>query len=149
MLGYLTTEPLQQALTQIGPERYDTLTQLDIQNIDLFTKSLTDRRRNRLISSDTKDNNGNPASFEMNQGGFNYWGEGLGAFGRQDSSGDHVGYQYQKGSFLTGVDYWFGKNLLLGTGINLSRTGFSWNDNLGDGDVTQINLVPCIIISFV
>jgi len=140
MLGYLNTGSLQQALTQIGPERYDTLTQLDIQNAVLFTKNLMERRQNRMITSNTKDNNGNPSSFEMIQDGFTYWGEGLGAFGQQDSSRDHVGYQYQTGSFLTGVDHWFRKNLLLGTGISLSRTGFSWNDNLGDGNVTQINL---------
>lgn len=140
MLGYLTKEPLQQALTQISPERYDTLTQLDIQNTVLFAKTLMERRRNRMITSNTKDNDSNPSSFEMNQDGYNYWGEGFGAFGQQDNSRDHVGYQYQTGSFLTGVDHWFRKNLLLGTGISLSRTGFSWNDNLGDGNVTQINL---------
>jgi outer membrane autotransporter protein len=153
MLGYLTAGPLQQALTQIGPERYDTLTQLDIQNSVLFTNALMERRQNRMTTVNPQDNNETPSSaqadpfkkgtsssFEINQDGFNYWGQGLGAFGRQDGSRDQVGFQYQTGSFLTGVDYWFRKNCLLGTGLSLSRTGFSWNDNLGDGNVTQINL---------
>lgn len=153
MLGYLTPGPLQQALTQIGPERYDTLTQLDIQNVVFFANTLMDRRRIRMMTSLSKNikavtsspsinssGNGKPSSLEIDPGGLSFWGEGAGAFGRQNSSRDHVGFQYQSGSFLAGADKRIKENLLLGSGISLSRTGFSWNDSLGDGNISQANL---------
>jgi len=154
LLGYLTTETLPQALTRISPERYDTLTQLDIQNTILFTNVLMEHRRNRVRTSSSKGKEAvnsplathspgskSPSSFEMNQKGLSFWGVGIGSFGRQDSSRDHVGFQYQTGSFLTGADYWVKKNFLLGGGISLSRTGFSWNESLGDGNISRVNLI--------
>jgi outer membrane autotransporter protein len=152
MMGYLTPGPLTQALNQIGPERYDTLTQLDIQNTVLFTTTLLERRRNRIRTPPFNDRKAEPSvitkstgsgsssSFEMNQDGLAFWGEGVGAFGQQDSSRDQVGFQSQTGSLLVGADKKIGENFLVGSGISLSRTGFSWNDNLGDGNMTQINL---------
>jgi outer membrane autotransporter protein len=152
LLGYLTPGTLPQALTQIGPERYDTLTQLDIQNTVLFTNALMERRRIRMMDSPSKyvkavqtavtpfPGSGSSASFEMNQDGLSFWGEGVGAFGRQNSSRDHVGFQYQTGSFLAGADKRIKESFLLGGGIGLSRTSFSWNDSLGDGNISQVNL---------
>ncbi|MBI5603749.1 MAG: autotransporter outer membrane beta-barrel domain-containing protein [Deltaproteobacteria bacterium] len=112
-----------------------------------------ERLRNRMMASPSKDikavpssaiiqspGTGGPSSFEMNQIGLCFWGAGAGAFGRQDGSKDHVGFQYQSGSFLAGADKKIKENLLLGGGISLSRTGFSWNDNLGDGNISQVNL---------
>ena len=152
MLGYLTSGTLPQALTQIGPERYDTLTQLDIQNTVLFTNAIMERGRNRRLATPSRkmkavrsevtptSGSGGSASFEMNRDGLSFWGEGVGAFGRQDSSRDHVGFQHQTGSFIAGADKRIRENLLLGSGFSLSRTGFSWNDGLGDGNISQINL---------
>ncbi|MBA4394572.1 MAG: hypothetical protein C0407_13555, partial [Desulfobacca sp.] len=152
MLGYLPAGPLTLALNQIGPERYDTLTQLDIQNVVLFTQTLMERRRNQARPSPSNDQkkgatavqispgSGNSPSFEMNQDGFSFWGKGVGSFGQQDGSRDHTGFQYQTGGLLAGVDKKISQNLLAGGGIGLTRTGFSWNDNLGDGNMTQINL---------
>jgi outer membrane autotransporter protein len=152
MLGYLTPGPLTQALNQVGPERYDTLTQLDIQNTLVFTTALMERRRNRMgpppssemkpdiIAKAKSPGSGSSPSFEMKQEGLSFWGEGVGAFGQQDSSRDQVGFQYQTGGLLVGADKKIRENLLVGSGISLSRTGFSWNDNLGDGNMTQVNL---------
>jgi outer membrane autotransporter protein len=151
LLGYLPGSPLTGALNQIGPERYDTLTRIDIQNVTRFNGNLLERRLNyhpfRFNSAKAETpsegksiEKGNPLSSESRREGLSLWGKALGSWGRQDSSGDHLGYDYQSGTFLAGAEKEWGKNLLIGSGIGLSRTGFSWDDNLGDGNMTQVNL---------
>jgi outer membrane autotransporter protein len=150
LLGYLPPGQLASTLVQIGPERYDTLTQLDLQNALYFTEALTTRGLNRLdsrrfnlpksVSAGSAGQGQEPSGFEMDQGGFHYWGQGGGTLGRQDSTGDLQGFTFQSGSFLAGADCRAGEKGFLGAALGFSRTGFSWNDSLGDGNVTQINL---------
>ncbi|HMK64838.1 MAG TPA: autotransporter outer membrane beta-barrel domain-containing protein, partial [Thermodesulfobacteriota bacterium] len=151
LLGYLPNTPLTRALNQIGPERYDTLTRIDIQNIAQFNSNLLGRRctfqplpfnsaKTEISAKGKPTGQGNPLSSESRQGDLSLWGKALGSWGRQDSSADHLGYAYQSGTILAGAEKKWGERLLIGSGIGLSRTGFSWDDNLGDGNMTQINL---------
>lgn len=152
LLGYLSPGQLTPALNQIGPERYDTLTQLDLQNVLYFTEALTARSLNRINGrpfnvpespagpSGASRQRPEDSTFEMRQGGFHYWGQGAGTFGRQDSTKDLQGFQFQTGSFLAGADGRVGEKGVVGAALGFSRTGFSWNDNLGDGTMTQVNL---------
>jgi outer membrane autotransporter protein len=152
LLGYLSNSPLTQALNQIGPERYDTLTQIDIQNMAQFNNNLLERRRSRtgpwpsspqkkeMTGDQTTPGNLPSPAVEVPNGDLYLWGKAMGSFGRQDSSRDHFGYDYQTGSILAGVEKKMRENILFGSGLSLSRSGFSWNDNLGDGSMTQINL---------
>jgi outer membrane autotransporter protein len=153
MIGYLSGEILGKALTQISPERYDSLNQIDIQNSRLFLSRLMDRRWSRQTntalsqqpqgpSPNAPDSSrtGSSTAWSLNQGGFSFWGESVGTFGRQDSSREHTGFTYQTGGMFFGTDFLPRKNLILGAGLGLARTGFYWDDTLGDGNINSLDL---------
>lgn len=153
LTGYLSGDFLDRALTQIGPERYDSLTQIDIQTTGLFMNRLMDRRWSRQTQTAPSQQVQAPSAQAitppltdsqrtgaLNQGGFSYWGEGLGTFGRQDSIQDHTGFHYQTGGFFLGTDFLPRKDLMVGASLGLARTGFSWGDSLGDGNINSLDL---------
>lgn len=148
LIGYLSGDSLGRALTQIGPERYDSLTQIDIQNTGLFLNHLMDRRWPRQtqtapalqVQAPTPLLTDSQKTGVLNQGGFSFWGEGLGTFGRQDSTPDHTGFHYQTGGFFLGTDFRPRKDLMLGAGLGLLRTGFSWENSRGDGNINALDL---------
>ena len=146
MLSYLPSAPRRQALNQLGPERYDTLSRLELQQSILFSDALSQRRNDLRVNlmGATKGEKvqavGQPAPFQQKVGGMYLWGRGAGGMGDAKSTGDNTGFDYLTGSFMGGADWLLGPNFILGMGAGVITSRFDWKDSGGDGTLNGLKL---------
>jgi outer membrane autotransporter protein len=127
MLDYLPATPLTDAMNRIGPQRYDALTQLAMQDSLLFQGGLSQRGR------DVRDGGGQSGAFSQSVDGFNLWGRVLGSVGWKEGSTDRFGWRYQSYGLMLGLDRRTSDCLLVGVSLGVIANEFSWDDSLGDG----------------
>ncbi len=127
MLDYLEPTPLTGAMNQIGPTRYDTLTQMATLDSLLFQGGFSQRAR------EVRDGGPQGGSFSQTVDGFNLWGRLVGAVGDKESSIDRFGWRYQSYGLMLGLDRRTSDCLLVGVGLGVIASEFSWEDSLGDG----------------
>jgi outer membrane autotransporter protein len=145
MLSYLPTAPRRQALNQLGPERYDTLSRLEFRQSILFSGALSQRRsdlRTSLMGSAGEKVRavGQPAPFQQKVGGMYLWGRGAGGIGDAKSTGENTGFDYRTGSFLGGADWLVCPNFIFGLGTGFITSQFDWKDSGGNGTVGGLKL---------
>ncbi len=145
MLTYLPTEPRRQALNQLGPGRYDTLSRLEFRQSILFTDALSQRKSDLRTSLAGGDGTrvkavGQPPPFQQKVGGMHLWGRAAGGLGDAKTSGDHIGFEYLTGSFIGGADWLLCPNFVFGLGAGVITSQFDWKDSGGDGNVNGLKL---------
>lgn len=129
------------ALNQLGPERYDALTRVDVRNNLLFGKAFA---RRTLASDGTataaagRRNDADSASPGARD--INFWATGLGEFGNFDGSGEHTGFDFSSGGFVLGVDVFRTDTLVLGVGGGYLRSDFNWDNQGGNTSIDSPKL---------
>ena len=145
--------PLQAAMRQISPERYDSFSTLGVRSNLLFGDALMQRSQTLRLGlaggvgestaalpeslgrlaqlayvcsfSDPRVVTPGMLPFQVSQRGIGVWARGVGEFGNQDSSGDRTGFVYKTGGFVGGVDWQPRRDLVLGFGAAYLGTGTS------------------------
>lgn len=129
MLDYLEPTPLTEAMNRISPQRYDTITQLAMQDSLLFQGGLS--QRGRELRED-----GRGGAFSQDVDGFNLWGRVLGSMGTKEGSTYRYGWRYQNYGLMLGMDRRTSDCLLVGFSLGVVANQFSWDDSAGDGRST-------------
>ena len=158
------TVPLQNALNQIGPERFSSLTMLGQRNSLLFGDALLQRNQSlrqgwaggELAGGTLGEGLGRlaqmayvcgftdprlvsttlPPSQEARRG-LGLWARGVGEFGNQASGSDFTGFGYNTGGVVGGVDYQPRPDVVLGFGAAYLGSNLNWNNNGGQASVNN------------
>ena len=158
------TVPLQNALNQISPERFSSLTMLGQRNSLLFGDALLQRSQalrqglggGELAGRTLGEGLGRlaqmayvcgftdprlvsttlPPSQEARRG-LGLWARGVGEFGNQASGSDFTGFGYNTGGVVGGVDYQPRPDVILGFGAGYLGSNLNWNNNGGQANVNN------------
>jgi outer membrane autotransporter protein len=155
--------PLQAAMRQISPERYDSFSTLGVRSSLLFGDALMQRSQTLRLGlagdggdstaavpeslgrlaqmayvcsfSDPRVVNPGMVPFQVSQRGIGVWARGVGEFGNQGGSGDRTGFGYKTGGFVGGVDWQPRRDLVLGFGTAYLGTNLDWVHSGGNARV--------------
>ncbi|MFI5330146.1 MAG: autotransporter outer membrane beta-barrel domain-containing protein [Desulfobaccales bacterium] len=158
------TVPLQNALKQIGPERFSSLGSLGQRNSLLFGDALFQRSQflrsglgggdasgetigeglGRLAQlayvcgfSDPRLVSPNMMPSLATRNGVGLWARGVGEFGNQASGSDFTGFGYRTGGVVGGLDWQPRQDLILGFGAAYLGSDLNWNNNGGTASVSN------------
>ena len=158
------TKPLQNALNQISPERYSSLTSLGQRNSLLFGDALLQRSQSlrqglaggelagvsfgeglgRLAQlayvcgfSDPRLVSPTLLPSQTARRGVGLWARGVGEFGNQASGSDFTGFGYHTGGVVGGLDWQPRRDLILGFGSAYLGSGLDWNNSGGTASVNN------------
>lgn len=155
---------LQNALNQIGPERFSSLTSLGQRHSLLFGDALMQRSQTlRLGLEGGGSSAGNfgaglgrlaqlayvcsfsdprlvsPTMFpsQAARNGVGLWARGVGEFGNQASGSDFTGFGYHTGGVVGGLDWQPRRDLVLGFGAAYLGSDLNWNNSGGTASVSN------------
>jgi outer membrane autotransporter protein len=158
------TVPLQNALNQMGPERYSSLGMLGQRNSLLFGDALLRRSQDlrqgwaggELSGGTLGQGLGRLAQMAYVCGfsdprlvsttlppapearrGLGLWARGVGEFGNQASGSNFTGFGYNTGGVVGGVDYQPRQDVVFGFGAGYLGSNLNWNNNGGQANVNN------------
>jgi len=158
------TYPLQNALNQMGPERFSSLTSLGQRNSLLFGDALLQRSQSlrqglaggELTGGSFGEGLGRLAQLAYVCGfsdprlvsptllpsqtarrGVGLWSRGVGEFGNQASGLDFTGFGYRTGGLVGGLDWQPRRDLILGFGAAYLGSDLNWNNSAGTASVNN------------
>ena len=158
------TVPLQNALKQIGPERFSSLSSLGQRNSLLFGDALL--QRSQLLRSGLGGGDASAGGIGEGLGrlaqlayvcgfsdprlvsptmlpsqaarnGVGLWARGVGEFGNQASGSDFTGFGYRTGGVVGGLDWQPRRDLILGFGAAYLGSDLNWNNSGGTASVSN------------
>ena len=152
------TTPLQNALNQISPERFSSLSSLGQRNSLLFGDALLQRSQSlrqglaggelsggslgeglgRLAQlayvcgfSDPRQVSPTLLPSQTARRGVGLWARGVGEFGNQASGSGFTGFGYHTGGVVGGIDWQPRRDLILGFGTAYLGSDLNWNNSGG------------------
>ena len=158
------TVPLQNALKQLGPERFSSLSSLGQRNSLLFGDALIQRSQflrlglgggdasaggigeglGRLAQlgyvcsfSDPRLVSPDTLPSQAARNGVGLWARGVGEFGKQASGYDFTGFGYRTGGVVGGLDWQPRRDLILGFGTAYLGSDLNWNNSGGTASVSN------------
>jgi outer membrane autotransporter protein len=128
VLSFGAVSAFNAALNQIGPERYDAITQIGVRNGIQFGRavSLHDRTGPSVRIDPHSD--------------IELWATGIGEFGMQGGSGEHTGFNYDTGGAVMGVDLFRAGDTSLGVAAGFLRTNLDWKNSGGEANIDNPRL---------
>lgn len=156
-----STMPLQNALNQISPERFSSLSMLGLRNSLLFGDALLQRNQAlrqgwgngeftggalgpglvclaQLDNGETASDAQLPlASSREAPRGLGFWIRGVGEFGNQARGSDFTGFRYTTGGVVGGLDYRPRPDVILGFGAAYLGSNLTWNNIGGKANVNN------------